>query len=347
MKPCIKVFILLASILLVASCSRPSDNSTPAHSAPSATAPAAMTAVPAAELQTGTPEPAPEFTPLPMPTTNVTSGLPDPSGWSASLRMDTEEYPRVDGSTANIPLGIYVRAKVTGATLADCVSATQFTTTGPAWHALVNKSADLLLVYEAPDEIKEQIDMNKLTVKPIGLDALVFMTNTGNPVANLTSEQVIGIYTGNITNWKQVGGKNTPIIPYQRVSNSGSQALMLKLVMKDREPMDVPTTLQPAEMGGLMDALASYANTSNALGYSVYYYVRNMYQVPNVKLLSINGVLPASDTIASGAYPYVNPFYAAIRSDEPDGSPARRLFDWLTTDEGKRAVKDAGYVPPK
>jgi phosphate transport system substrate-binding protein len=353
MRAAFKIITLLAAILLFTSCSHSPEASPlpqsaqPMQSTQLATALVENTANPIEEQQTAAPGPTPASIPVPLPTANIISGLPDPSSWAASLHFDPKDYPRVDGSTANIPLGIYVRAKVTGETLADSASATQFTTTGPAWQALAGGKADLLLVYEAPDEIKQQIDLSKLTIKPIGLDALVFLTNTGNPVTTLTNQQLIDIYTGKTTNWKQVGGLNTPIIPYQRISNSGSQALMLKLVMKDAKLMDVPTILQPAEMGGLLDALASYANTSNALGYSVYYYVRNMYQVPNVKLLSINGVAPTSDTIASGAYPYVNPFYAVIRADEPAGSPAHKLFDWLTGVEGKRAAKDAGYVPAK
>lgn len=120
---------------------------------------------------------------------------------------------------------------------------------------------------------------------------------------------------------------------------------MKKLVMKGTAMMDAPTSLQPDEMGELIDDIASYDNTSNALGYSVYYYVQNMYSVQGIKILSVNGVKPGNDTISAGEYPYVSPFYAVIRADEPAGSPAHKLFDWLTGSEGARAVKDAGYVP--
>jgi phosphate transport system substrate-binding protein len=278
---------------------------------------------------------------------NVVPDLPNPGKWKASLHLDAKDYPRVDGSTATLPLAIYMRSKITGATLADSTNRTLFSTTGPAWEALANGDADLLVVYEAPDEIKQELkdDNADLTVKPIGMDALVFLTNKGNGVGSLTQQQIVDIYTGKIKNWSDVGGANAAIIPYQRISNSGSQALMLKLVMKKTKIMDAPEMLQPGEMEGLVDAIASYDNTNNALGYSVYYYVRNMYTLPGIKLLSVDGIAPTSDTIASGAYPYINPFYAVIRADEPAGSPAHKLFDWLTGTEGKRAVKDAGYVP--
>ena len=100
-------------------------------------------------------------------------------------------------------------------------------------------------------------------------------------------------------------------------------------------------------MSGLVDAIASYDNTRNALGYSVYYYVRNMYQMPGIKLLAVDGVAPTNETIASGKYPYINPFYAVIREDEPKDSPAHQLFDWLTGEEGKKAIGEAGYVAVK
>jgi len=265
------------------------------------------------------------------------------------LKLALKDYPRVDGSTATLPLAIYMRSKITGASLEDSTASTKFTTTGPSYLALANKEADLLVVYEAPDEIKQQLkEQNaKLIKKPIGLDALVFLTNKSNPVNNLTSQQLLSIYTGKTTNWKQVGGSDSKIIPYQRVSNSGSQALMLKLVMKGVKIMDAPSMLKPAEMEGLVDDIASYSNSNNALGYSVYYYVRNMYKVPGIKLLGVNGIEPSAETIASGQYPYLNSFYAVIRQDEPAGSATHKLFDWLTGAEGKKAVQDAGYVPPQ
>lgn len=275
------------------------------------------------------------------------ANLPDPGGWAASLSLSEENYPKVDGSTATIPLAVYVRSKITGETLEESTGNTVFSTTGPSYIALAEGRADLLVVYEAPEEVKAELKRKGagFLMEPIGLDALVFLTNEANPAEGLTEEQIIDIYTGKTTNWKETGGADIEIIPYQRISNSGSQALMLKLVMKGTPMMNAPAILQPDEMGELIDALASYDNTSNALGYSVYYYVRNMYEVPGIKMLAVDGVIPSSETIASGQYPYVNPFYAVIRADEPAGSPARRLFDWLRGSEGARAVGDSGYVP--
>jgi phosphate transport system substrate-binding protein len=108
--------------------------------------------------------------------------------------------------------------------------------------------------------------------------------------------------------------------------------------------MDAPTALAPADMGGLVDQLASYNNSGNALGYSVYYYIDQMYSKPGLRLLSVDGVAPGYDTIESKSYPLCNAFYAVIRKDTAADSPARKLYDWICSDAGYDCVKGAGYV---
>ena len=98
-------------------------------------------------------------------------------------------------------------------------------------------------------------------------------------------------------------------------------------------------------MGALVDEVASYRNSASAIGYSVYYYVTEMYLREGVKLLAIDGVAPSNETIASGEYPYTQYNYAVIRKDEKENSPARQLFDFLTTPEGKALMAAQGYVP--
>ena len=131
---------------------------------------------------------------------------------------------------------------------------------------------------------------------------------------------------------------------YQRVENSGSQVMMEKQCMQGVEMMDAPVERRPSEMGELVDEIASYRNTADAIGYSVYYYIKNMYMQEGVKLLSVNGVAPANETIAAGEYPFTQPFYAVIRADAAEDSPARQLYSWLTTDEGRALIEQAGYV---
>lgn len=288
----------------------------------------------------------PQGTSSPSPSAEAAEPTPAPTADTApSLSFD--DYPIVDGSTANLPLMAAVLSRVTGMDPSEAETLTTCSTTPTAYENLVNKTVDLLLVYEPAEETKEIIDKSGVALDfiPIGRDALVFITNESNPVDGLTTQQLIDIYSGKITNWKDVGGLDSEIAAYQRSSGSGSQALFIKLLMKDKTPMQAPTEFYPSEMVELIEALAEYNDTGNALGYSVYYYAKNMYSKPGLKFLSVDGVAPSNETIAGGEYPFINEFYAVVRSDEPEDSPARAIANWLTTEQGKELIENAGYVP--
>ena len=265
----------------------------------------------------------------------------------ASLQLSLEEYPRMDGSTANLPMMAEIMSQVCGITLEEAEELTTCTKTSNAWSNIANGNVDILLVYEAAEDTKAYLETvgTKLEVTPVGRDALVFINNEQNPVDNLTQAQLIDIYSGKVTNWNEVGGEDLDIIPYQRVATSGSQSLFMKLLMKDVVPMDAPMELRPAEMGMLIDELARYNNEGNALGYSVFYYANYMYQQPGLRMIAVDGVQPSDETIADGSYPLLNEYYVVIRADEPEDSPARLLRDWILSDEGSAAIVKAGYIP--
>lgn len=256
------------------------------------------------------------------------------------------DYPRVDGSTATLPLSYRLMEEATGVDEAAAKLAIRHNKTTESFYALVDGRADLLLVYEPSQDAWDYAEEQGvgLEVQAIGYDAPVFLINDGNPVESLTHEEIVGIYTGKITNWSQVGGDDLDIVAYQRVENSGSQVMMRAQVMQGVEMVDAPKEFRTSEMGELVDAIASYKNTANSIGYSVYYYIDNMYMKSGIKLLKVNGVEPTNATIASGEYPYRQPFYAVIRADAAEDSPARQLFNWLKTPEGRQLVEDAGYV---
>ena len=264
-----------------------------------------------------------------------------------SLQLNLEEYPVMDGSTANLPMMAEVMSQVCGISLEEAEELTTCAKTPRAWENLVNGTSDILLVYEAAEDTKVVLEQSgvELEITPVGRDALVFINNEKNPVDALTQKQLIDIYTGRITNWKDVGGDNLNIEAYQRVETSGSQSLFMKLLMKDIMPIDAPRAYRPSEMGELIDELASYNNEGSALGYSVFYYASYMYQQPGLKMIAVDGVEPSDETIADGSYPLLNEFYVAIRADEPEDSPARLLRDWILSDEGKAAIIKAGYIP--
>ena len=263
-----------------------------------------------------------------------------------------EEFPKLDGSTACIPLMAQMMADTTGLDLEVAQSSISVSTTAYAWESFglypdSEYGAKMLVVYEAPDYVKEELeDANAhLEQKPIGVDALVFIVNESNPVQSLTQQQLRDIYAGKVTNWKDVGGEDLEIIPFQRGEDSGSQTLFKKLLIQGGELMDPPTELAPAAMGELVDSIAAYNNSANAIGFSVYYYIDQMYSRPGLRLLAVDGVSPSNDTIASRSYPLCNEFYAVIHTDVAADSPERKLYDWLDTAAGIDCIKKSGYVP--
>ncbi len=265
----------------------------------------------------------------------------------ASLHLDIDQYPIMDGSTANLPMMAEVMAQVCGIYLEDAEELTSCYKTPQAWENIASGTSDILLVYEAADDTKKVLERygTELEITPVGRDALVFINNEQNPVKDLSQQQLIDIYTGQTTNWSEVGGEDLDIVAYQRVATSGSQSLFMKLLMQDTQPMDAPIEFKPAEMGELIDELASYNNEGNALGYSVFYYANYMYQQPGLQMIAVDGVIPSNETIADGSYPLLNEYYVVIRADEPEDSPTRQLRDWILSDEGRAAIEKAGYIP--
>lgn len=262
-------------------------------------------------------------------------------------------YPKVDGSTALLPLMAYIRKNALGEELEDAENVTSCTKTNEAWYNLSNGNADVLIVGEMPGEVKCDLknyisakkEYHKMKYAPIRREGLVFIVNKNNPVESLTKQQLIDIYTGKITNWKEVGGEDAVIEAFQREEKSGSQTIFRKVLMKDIEPEKKEVYYYPGEMDGLIDVLASYDNSNNAIGYSVYYYVTQMYKNDNLKLLKVDGILPSNDTIANFSYPLLNESYVAIKLDEKEDSNAHILYDYIRSNKGKDAIIEAGYVP--
>ena len=295
---------------------------------------------------TGSSEPASSASVTPETPASSVSELP------STVLFTPEDFPKLDGSTACIPLMAQMMADTTSIDLEAAQSATSVSTTAYAWESFglypdEESTARMLVVYEAPDSVKEELEEAnvQLEQKAIGVDALVFIVNEDNPVTNLTQQQLKDIYAGKITNWKEVGGKDLDIVAFQRRADSGSQTLFKKLLIQDGELMDPPTELAPTAMGELVDSLAAYNNTANAIGFSVYYYIDQMYSQPGLRLLSVDGVMPSNDTLADGSYPLCNDFYAVIHPDAAADSPERRLYNWLDTDAGLQCIRKAGYVP--
>ena len=261
-----------------------------------------------------------------------------------------ETYPRVDASLATQPLtNAYIKAFVGDDVDTDSI---EYTNTHPAYIKLINGETDLIVVTE-PSE--EELELAKqagveLVVTPVVKEGFVFYVNGNNPVDSLTLEQVQKIYTGEITNWKAVGGNDEEIRAFQRPENSGSQTGMLLLVMNGLELMTPPKEDLVETMQAIINLVSDYDNGKNSIGYSYYYYATTMYStidenVANgIKLLKINGVAPNDETIQSGEYPLQTAYYIVTRKDAENNEPVQTLKKAMLSAKGQNIAKEAGYV---
>lgn len=285
------------------------------------------------------------------PTTSDTPVIPDNSDVenTGNFTFTTDNYPKMGGSLAALPLGEAVTATVLGIDRETANSMIVFEgSTTDNYEALVDGTFDILLAYEPSEEALEYANQKgfEYEMTAIGADALVFICSLKNEVSSLTTNQIKQIYKGEITNWKTVGGKDLEMIPYQRNRDSGSQTLFDKLINLGDELMDPPTSLRIGSMIGLLEAVAEYDNSEGALGYTVYYYLTNMEsdKLGTSKILAVDGINPTNETIASGEYPFVNDFYVVINKSLADDAPARVLYNWITSEQGKELVERENYV---
>jgi len=254
-------------------------------------------------------------------------------------------WNRIDGSTATIPLTTAIYEL-----LGEGRSPPRHNTTSQAYLNLIighNGTYDLIFVtHPSEEELEVAREQGvELEIIPIVKDALVFLVNIDNPVENITFSQLREIYSGTITNWSALGGLDEQIIAYQRPGNSGSQTLMLKLLMDGNEPAPPPTQWVVGSMDALVETISAFDNSRHALGYSMFYFVNNMFGNSRFRLLGVDGIVPTRDTIMRGQYPLESHYYAVIRKDTPDDHPARALIEWLLSDEGQILAASAGYIP--
>ncbi|PFG16360.1 phosphate ABC transporter substrate-binding protein (PhoT family) [Propionicimonas paludicola] len=181
-----------------------------------------------------------------------------------------------------------------------------------------------------------------LKLTPIGREAFVIFVSQDNPVSNLSSDQVRAIYTRQLTNWKQVGGTDEPIIAFQRPQNSGSQTIMEAKVMQGR-PMAAPLKEENAAgMGDILSSVADYRNSPGAIGYSFRWYATVMNAKAGLKLLSIDGVAPSVENIRNGSYPFTVEVHAVTAGTTNSNVP--KLIDWVRSAEGQALIEQVGYV---
>ena len=265
---------------------------------------------------------------------------------SEEITFLRENFPRIDGSTSLIPLEAGIRAAIFGKSIEQAEKDVAHTTTWGSFKRLLSGDADI--IFSTPISAEQQKMADEAGVKleqvPVVKEAFVFVVNAKNPVDALSRQQIKDIYSGKITNWKQVGGSDEPIIAYQRNTDSGSQNYMIDF-MGETPLMEAPTELRPGSMGGLMDVIAPNDGSLGSTGYSVYAYAADMYGTgDNIKFIKVDGAAPTKETIISGEYPLSSYNYAIFRADEPEEGAVRRLAEWMTSYDGQLAAAKAGYA---
>jgi phosphate transport system substrate-binding protein len=173
----------------------------------------------------------------------------------------------------------------------------------------------------------------------------VFFINKDNPVNSVTQEQLKGIVSGKIKNWKEVGGKDEPIVLFQRNEGSGSQTGLYRYVLPKDQVKQPLVDQRDDDMMGAIDHVADYDNGKGAMSFSYYYYVANMHSRDEIKLLGIDGVIPSDETIAKGQYPFLNFSQIVTRKGLPEDSIVYDIIAWVQGENGKRIARENGYVP--
>ena len=181
----------------------------------------------------------------------------------------------------------------------------------------------------------------ELEITPIGKEAFIFFVEEDNPVESLTSQQVKDIYSGKITNWKEVGGKNQPIVAFQRPEGSGSQTMMIYF-MGDT-PLKEPKTYEKVSaMDGVIRQVAQYANEAGAMGYSFRYFLEELNQEQHVKMLKIDGVYPSIESIEEGTYPLTVDLCLITRKNDPNPY-VQQMIDFILSEDGQEIIRKTGY----
>ncbi|MEI8138606.1 MAG: phosphate ABC transporter substrate-binding protein [bacterium] len=170
----------------------------------------------------------------------------------------------------------------------------------------------------------------------VALDGLAVIVHPSNSRGNLTIEQIRDIYTGKITNWKELGGKDQKIVVISRDTNSGTYESFNTLVLMDAKLMG------GAEYVGSGGAIRQRVlSTEAAIGYV------GLAFTEGVKTLQVNGITPTPETVIAKTYPIARPLYMYTNGRPKEGTALYDFVNLCKTEEGRRIIEDTGYVPVK
>ncbi len=213
--------------------------------------------------------------------------------------------------------------------------------TGTGIAALINGSTDIC---EASRDMKEKEykQAEDKGIKPyrvaVSLDGISIYLNEKNPVKELTFAQLKGIYTGAITNWKEVGGNDARIIVYGRENNSGTYAFFKEHVLNEEDYSDYTQTLP-----GTAAVVNAVAKDVNGIGYGGIAWATGVRYAAIKKTDQDQAVLPSMETVSNGTYPISRELYWFFNG-QPQGE-LKKLVNWALSEEGQKVAESVDYIP--
>ena len=182
--------------------------------------------------------------------------------------------------------------------------------------------------------LKDEEKASGLVGTTVALDGIAIIAHPDNPVSDLSIDQIAKIYTGEITNWKDVGGDDAEIVLIGREAGSGT-----------RDGFESITDTKDAckyrqELTSTGDVITTVAGNPNAIGYASLASVKD-----TVKALSVGGVVPTEATVSDGTYAVQRPFILVTKDGTELSAAAQKFFDYATGAAAADVISAAGAVP--
>lgn len=174
---------------------------------------------------------------------------------------------------------------------------------------------------------------------PVAMDGLSVYVHAQNPVGQLSLEEIRDIYTGKITNWKDVGGPDAGIILYSRENNSGTYEFFKEHVLLGRDFSPRAQTL-----AGTAQVLQNVAQDPKSIGYGGAAYGTGARHLKVAKEKGGEAIDPTEENVVTQKYP-ISRYLFVYLNPELDKGEVKAYLDWVRSDDGQKVVKDVGYYP--
>lgn len=207
------------------------------------------------------------------------------------------------------------------------------TGSGSGITAAIDGTADIGL---SSRELKDDETAKGATAHTVALDGVAVLVNPANGVEDLSVEEISKIFTGEVTNWSEVGGTDGPIAIIGREAGSGTRGAFEEIIgAKDK-------CKYTNELTSTGDVMANVASNPNAIGYASLSAVND-----TVKALKVNGVAPSEETVLDGTYPIQRPFLLITKDGKALTPAAQAFMDYCMSSEAADIIAKAGAVAPK